>query len=218
MTLLKPNQSPPDNAVDYVKTSEGFRGGLYLDAEGYPTIGYGCRVSDLPFPLLDNAMDDLDGSGDWLPEPVAAYWLQHRLEQCVTQAMDDIGPEAWRAMDSPSIAEMRRSHLQEFGTAYPCNLDDEVVDASPRQTAVMDFNYHNGSMVNFPGLKAAIAEQDWERAAKNLRFANARCGGADDPLRIISSRETAYYTKHTKRAERNMWCLRTGAFPPEEMW
>ncbi len=195
------------NAVDYVKRSEGFRGGLYLDTEGYPTIGYGFRVGPKvdgfacgycgDWEMSERVGEIFDGSGDWLPEPVAAYWLQHKLEQCVTRAMDDIDPEAWRAMTRTDMSSVRWS------------LAEEVGFASPRQAAVLDFIYHNGSMVNFPGLKAAIQGQDWYLAA--LHMMRVDCESPD-------LAHTAYYTKHTKRAERNMHILRTGEWPGEEMW
>ncbi len=181
------------NTLDYVKRSEGRRYGLYLDSEGYLTCGDGFKMHDHKF--TPDWGEVFNGEGP-LTDRVCDLWLQDKLEQCVTRAMDDIGPEAWRAMDE--------------GFRCPRDLADEVAYASPRQAAVLDFIYHNGSMVNFPGLKAAIQEQDWVMAAEQVRWV--------DPEAEAGGIFTEYYDKHTARAGRNMHILRTGDWCGEEMW
>ena len=207
------------DAVEYIRRSEGWRGGLYLCREGYPTIGYGFRVG----PMVagdDRAM--FDGSGDWLPEEVGEYWLAHLLKQHVLAIMDAIGPEAWRALDTNSVYEMRAYHLREFGAEYEHRLTDEIEDASPRQSALIDAVHQMGPGVfaKFPGFTQAVKGGRYGRAALELQWAEVERIDAGGGLTGWGGkgRRTRYAEQTPERAARNAHIWRRGEFPPGEMW
>ena len=88
--------------LELVKKSEGFRGKVYLDVAGLPTIGYGDRlVHPECYP---------DGICETQAE-VILLWDAHEAEQAVSRQATDPGANSMHSSTSPSTSVRDASPL-----------------------------------------------------------------------------------------------------------
>ncbi len=62
-------------AIVFIGDHEGFREKVYLDSLGYPTIGYGQKVSNQTYQDMPEALRSFPR----MPEKVAEAWLEHHV-------------------------------------------------------------------------------------------------------------------------------------------
>ena len=59
-----------DNAVDLLKSEEGFSSTIYLDTEGYPTFGYGFKITS---PLMGDRILEVDANRLLIQKVIAIH-------------------------------------------------------------------------------------------------------------------------------------------------
>ena len=196
------------NAIEYVKANEGFVPRLYICPAGYPTIGYGTRVSSWRSSDLGTVPA---GTGEWISETAAEFMLWERLEEGADVAA--------RTLADPGIST--RDQWRKLTPA--------------RQAVLLDICYNMGFGVfgKFPKFTAAVKAQDWREAHDELLWSDRECGACGGsgegceylgdemtpthaPCRTCrgTGRDHSQYWKDTsQRCETNAAMMLTGRWP-----
>ena len=194
------------NAIEYVKANEGFVPRLYICPAGYPTIGYGTRVSSWRFRELGTVPAD---TGEWISETAAEFMLWEKLEEGADVAA--------RTLADPGIST--RDQWRKLTPA--------------RQAVLLDICYNMGFGVfaKFPKFTAAVKAQDWREAHDELLWSDRdceECEGVGDFAPAYCSKESAdecrtcrgtgrdhskYWKDTARRCETNAAMMLTGRWP-----
>lgn len=184
----------PDYTAHWEGSEEGVgkgMGGLYICPAGFPTIGYGHRITGWSMRDFESVAGDTNAyrladlikadHGQWMSEQSALMLLQDDLEQCSDRLVKLLGFEVWRTL---------------LGT--------------PRLVVLLDWclNTGGGSMPGFREAvrSAALATGDplpgWALAHDELLY---RRVGEPEP--------SAYALVRPERAELNAKVILTGEWP-----
>ncbi len=94
--------------INFIASHEGFRGDVYLDTLGYPTIGYGQKLCDLQY----NELPECYKSFPEMPKTIAREWLTHHVNDDYEWAQ---GKFPWFVALTPTRTTVVLSMIYQLG-------------------------------------------------------------------------------------------------------